>query len=71
MLTYSFHVYKWPANLLSEVAKLMRNFIWSGICTQQKLCTVSSVKVCQPKECGGLAVKDPAMVRKASLLLLS
>jgi len=71
MLTYSFHVYKWPASLLSEVAKLMRNFIWSGNCTQQKLCTVSWAKVCQPKESAGLAVRDPAMVNKASLLLLS
>lgn len=27
MLTYSFHVYKWPSILISVVAKAMRNFI--------------------------------------------
>lgn len=71
MLTYSFHIYKWPANLLSEVAKLMRNFIWSGICTQQKLCTVSWAKVCKSRDLGGLDVRDPAQVNQASLLLLT
>jgi len=62
---------KWPTSLLSEVARLMQNFIWSGICTQQKLCTVSWSKVCQPKEIGGLAVRDPAKVNRASLLFLT
>jgi len=71
MLTYSFHIYKWPASLLSEIAKLMRNFIWSGSCSQQKICTVSWSKVCQSKDTGGLAVRDPAQVNIASLLLLA
>jgi hypothetical protein len=71
MLTYSFHVYKWPTSLLNEVAKMMRNFIWSGICTQHKLWTIAWSKVCQPKENGGLAVRDPAQVNKASLLFLT
>jgi len=37
MLTYSFHVYKWPASILQEVAKSMRNFLWSGNWEQRKL----------------------------------
>jgi hypothetical protein len=71
MLTYSFHVYKWPTSLLAEVSKAMRNFIWSGNSSQPKICTVSWRKVCQPKEHGGLAVRDPAMVNKASLIFLT
>jgi len=71
MLTYSFHVYKWPVSLLSEIARSMRNFIWSGVSSQQKMCTVAWRKVCQPKNCGGLAVRDPATVNKAALLLLA
>jgi len=41
MLTYSFHVYKWPPSLLNDIAKSMRNFIWSGNWEQRKLCTVA------------------------------
>jgi hypothetical protein len=41
MLTYSFHIYKWPSSLLIELAKSMRNFIWSGTIEDRKLCTVA------------------------------
>lgn len=71
MLTYSFQIYKWPTSLLSEIAKSMRNFIWSGNSSQKKICTVAWIKVCQSKENGGLAVRDPTMVNKASLLFLA
>ena len=71
MLTYSFYVYKWPTSLLSEISKYMRNFIWSGRCDQTKICIVAWLKVCQAKENGGLAIRDPAMVNRASLLLLT
>ena len=71
MLTYSFHVYKWPSSLLSEVAKAMRNFIWSGSVDQKKICTVSWSQLCKPKKEGGLAVMDPVKLNQASLLHLT
>jgi len=71
MLTYSFHIYKWPASLLSKISRCMRNFIWSGSYSQKKLCIIAWLKVCQPRDCGGLAVRDPATVNRAALLLLA
>ena len=71
MLTYSFHVYKWPSSLLFEVSKAMRNFIWSGNSDQKKICTVSWSQMCKPKEAGGLAVKDPVKLNQASILYLT
>jgi len=71
MLTYSFHVYKWPSSLLMEVAKAMRNFIWSGSFDQRKLCTVSWAKICKTKDEGGLSVRDPMKMNQAFLLHLT
>jgi len=71
MLTYFFHVYKWPSSLLFEVSKAMRNFIWSGNSDQKKICTVSWSQMCKPKEAGGLAVKDPVKLNQASILYLT
>ena len=71
MFTYSFQVYKWPPSLLHEVAKSMRNFLWSGNCDQRKVCTVAWSKVCKPRAEGGLSVKDPIKVNQASLILLA
>ena len=71
MLTYSFHVYKWPSSLLLEVAKAMRNFIWSGSFDQRKLCTISWANICKAKDEGGLSVKDPVKMNHASLLHLT
>jgi len=71
MLTYSFHIYKWPSNLLFEVAKITRNFLWSGNIDQKKICTVAWSSICKPKEEGGLSVRDPSKANQASLLLLT
>lgn len=71
MLTYSFHIYKWPASLLQEVAKSMRNFLWSGNIEDRKICTVAWSTICKPINEGGLSVKDPAKVNQASLLFLT
>lgn len=71
MLTYSFQVYKWPPSLLHEVARNMRNFIWSGNIDQRKLSTVAWSTICKPKEEGGLSVRDPSKTNQASLLFLT
>jgi len=71
MFTYSFHVYKWPSNLLIEVAKLMRNFLWNGNIEQRKLCIVAWSVICKPRNEGGLAVRDPTTTNQASILFLA
>ncbi|XP_019432658.1 PREDICTED: uncharacterized protein LOC109339642 [Lupinus angustifolius] len=37
MLLYSFHIYKWPTQLLKNVDRKIRNFIWSGDTEVKKL----------------------------------
>lgn len=71
LLTYSFHVYKWPSSLLHEVAKCMRNFLWSGNWDQKKLCTIAWSQVCKPRGEDGLSVKDSSIVNQASLIFLA
>jgi len=70
MLVFSFHVYKWPASLLSSLVKHIQNFIWSGDVSQRKICTVAWKDMCRPYKEGGLSVKDPGLVNKSSLLYL-
>lgn len=70
MLLYSFHVYPWPANLLKQLTKMIKTFIWSGDITQAKICTVAWRDLCKPNEEGSLSVKDPRLVNSSSLLQL-
>jgi hypothetical protein len=49
---------------------MLKNFIWSGDVTQTKICTVAWRVLCNSKEEGGLAIKDPRLVNTASLLQL-
>jgi hypothetical protein len=71
ILTYSFQVYKWPPSLLHEVARNMRNFIWSGNIDQRKLSIVAWSTICKPTEEEGLSVRDPSKTNQASLLFLT
>lgn len=71
MLVYSFHIYQWPSSLLSDMTKCLRNFVWSGDPDHKKICTVAWSILCKPREEGGLSVKDPRLVNRASMLHLS
>ncbi|XP_019455064.1 PREDICTED: uncharacterized protein LOC109356183 [Lupinus angustifolius] len=57
MLGYSFHVYLWPANLLRKMDANIKNFIWSGDPTINKMVTVVWHKVCTPVKEGGLGIR--------------
>lgn len=70
ILVYTFQVYKWPDSLLNKLRMMIRNFVWSGDCKQKKLCTVARKDVSKDREAGGFAIKDPALVNKASLMHL-
>ncbi|XP_019431829.1 PREDICTED: uncharacterized protein LOC109338932 [Lupinus angustifolius] len=71
MLVYSFHVYKWPATLLKLLDNAIRNFIWSGSSTQQKICTVAWSKMCSPTSEGGLGLRSLRQMNRAALLKLA
>ncbi|XP_019455066.1 PREDICTED: uncharacterized protein LOC109356185 [Lupinus angustifolius] len=58
MLGYSFHVYLWPANLLRKMDANIKNFIWSGDPTINKMVTVVWHKVCTPVKEGGLGIRS-------------
>jgi len=70
MLVYSFHIYNWPDSLSNHLNISVRSFVWSGDFTQRKLCTVAWKDVCKDREELGLAVKEFALMNKASLLHL-
>ncbi|XP_019431188.1 PREDICTED: uncharacterized protein LOC109338411 [Lupinus angustifolius] len=71
MLSYSFHIYAWPNQLLKFVDTSIRNFIWSGDTKIRKLVTVAWKKVCQPLKVGGLGLKSIKNLNHAALLKLA
>jgi hypothetical protein len=58
MLVHSFYVYSWPASLIKDLEKWMRNFIWSVDVTQRKLVTVAWHIVCSSFSEGGLGIRS-------------
>jgi hypothetical protein len=48
MLMYSISLYSWPAALIKDLEKHIRNFIWSGDIDKRKIVTVSWKKMCLP-----------------------
>ncbi|MCI07725.1 putative ribonuclease H protein, partial [Trifolium medium] len=70
MLVHSFSIYSWPNNLINEMERWMRNFIWSGDVTQRKLVTVAWKKVCSSFNEGGLGIRSLSMLNQANNLKL-
>jgi hypothetical protein len=70
MLTYSISLYSWPASLLKNLEKCIRNFIWSGDIERRKLVTTSWKKICRPLSQGGLNLRSLISLNKASNLKL-
>jgi hypothetical protein len=68
MLTYSISLYSWPASLLKNLEKCIRNFIWSGDIERRKLVTTSWKKICRPLSQGGLNLRSLISLNKASNL---
>ena len=49
---HSFMVYRWPFNLIKNLKKSIRNFIWTGDVKTKKLVSVNWVQCCAPTEEG-------------------
>jgi len=71
MLVYSFHIYRWPARLLTMLDRWINNFIWSGDINTRKICTVAWSKVCLPWDVGGLDLKSTRHINDSLLLHFS
>lgn len=68
MLLHCLTIYSWPARLLKDLEKWMRNFIWSGDINHRKLVTVSWFKVCKPIKEGGLGIRNLSDINEAGNL---
>ncbi|CAL0306454.1 unnamed protein product [Lupinus luteus] len=71
MLLYSFHIYKWPKQLLRSLDSKIRNFIWSGNTEISKMVTVSWSTVCLQQKDGGLGIRSIMGINRAALLKLT
>jgi hypothetical protein len=58
MLMYSISLYSWPAALIKDLEKHIRNFIWSGDIDKRKIVTVSWKKMCLPYSQGGVNLRS-------------
>lgn len=58
-----------PVSIKAELDKICKRFIWSGANQQQKLSLVNWEMVCQPKDCGGLGLKNLDLMNKAMLMV--
>ncbi|MCH80766.1 putative ribonuclease H protein, partial [Trifolium medium] len=70
MLINSFHIYRWPKNILKKLDTWVRNFVWSGDVTTRKICTVSWIRVCTPYSNGGLDLRALSNINASLMLLL-
>ncbi|CAJ2652296.1 unnamed protein product [Trifolium pratense] len=55
---YFFSFFKAPVCVLKEMVSIQRNFLWGGGMDRSKICWVSWDSICQPKDKGGLGIKN-------------
>jgi hypothetical protein len=55
---YFFSFYKALVCVIKEMVSIQRNFLWGGGMDSNKMCWVSWDRICQPKESGGLGIKN-------------
>lgn len=68
MLIHTMSIYSWPTQLLREMEKWIKNFIWSGNVTKRKMVTVAWKKVCADYDEGGLGTKSLICLNEATNL---
>ena len=71
MLVYSFHIYRWPQNLLKMLDRWIKKIIWSGDIFTRKICTFKWSIVSLPWDSGGLNLKPTTLIINSLMLHLS
>jgi hypothetical protein len=64
---YFFSFFKTPVCVLKEMISIQRRFLWGAGLDSRKLCWVSWDRICQPKEKGGLGIKNLSIFNSALL----
>ena len=64
---FSISFFKLPISIANEIRKLHSHFLWGGSGEGRKIHWVCWEKVCKPKVCGGLGVKDILKFNRALL----
>uniref|UniRef100_A0A2N9F8U3 Reverse transcriptase domain-containing protein n=1 Tax=Fagus sylvatica TaxID=28930 RepID=A0A2N9F8U3_FAGSY len=65
--TYFLSLFPIPAGVALRLEKLQRDFLWSGLGTEEKFHLVSWSKICEPVCRGGLAIKNLRSFNQALL----
>lgn len=58
ILIYHLSFYLLPKNILHELVKIQRAFLWGGNANNSKISWVSWGDICKPKNEGGLGIRD-------------
>jgi len=70
ILLHCITIYPRPVNLIKDIEKWMRNFIWSGHVNKRKLVTVAWHKNCVPVKEGGLGTRSLSKINEGANLKL-
>lgn len=55
---YFFSFFKAPKKVLKELVQIQRNFLWGRNGEERKMAWVRWSKICMPKDCGGLGIRN-------------
>ncbi|PNX70395.1 hypothetical protein L195_g057350, partial [Trifolium pratense] len=70
MLIHCISIYNWPASIIKDIEKWIRNFIWSGHVNKKKLVTVAWKNVCKPYSEGDLGLSSLSCLNEAANMKL-
>jgi hypothetical protein len=62
--TYLFTALAAPVSVIKAIRSLQHNFLWKGHNSNKKWALVGWEKLCKPKKCGGLGIRDPGKMNK-------
>ncbi|KAF6144497.1 hypothetical protein GIB67_013141 [Kingdonia uniflora] len=68
---FSMGIYKWPASLIKEGERILRNFLWSGEPESKKACMVAWDKVCKPYKEGGINLRRLKEINQSLMMKLA
>jgi len=58
LLLFYLSFFKVPSTVCNLIRKIQIQFLWGWSQADRRIAWVASEKVCSPKECGGLGIRD-------------